>query len=486
MNKEELKHILEAGIHAAAKPMNLAALTKLFDEENPPEADALREALEELQQDYVGHAVELAEVSSGFRFQVKPDYMPWVSRLWEEKPPKYSRAVLETLALIAYRQPITRGEIEEIRGVSVSTHIIKSMMEREWIRSVGQRDVPGRPTLYATTKMFLDYFNLKSLDELPSLAELNDLDAMADSLDEASEHQAENPQTELAIDDQAEAEATEAAADSQGETESIATEDAVAEADSETDDASVSNEEDEEEALLHADTEAEVAEAIARASALDEKVEALEDQFADTVSFDDESADAETDLEQVAQAESETEAELTDVDAHFDSSIDPHVDSEESEASQAEGAATDPADAMLDEMLDAQETEAFDVSAEDAQVTDTSEAEESAQAELTETDAEAVVQGDANAPADMTFETIMQNMLARESESEVSVSHDDETRAEDREQLMEVVDAHTDASPQMSPELSAVDADAVSDTEAVTADEIAADDTASDRPEDPQ
>ena len=139
----------------------------------------IKEVIQNLQQDYSGRAMELKEVASGFRFQVRQEYADHVGKLWEERPSKYSRALLETLVLIAYRQPITRGEIEAIRGVRVSSHIIKTLVEREWVRVIGHRDVPGKPAIYGSTKEFLDYFNLKSLDELPSLAEIKDLDKIA-------------------------------------------------------------------------------------------------------------------------------------------------------------------------------------------------------------------------------------------------------------------------------------------------------------------
>lgn len=176
--EQKLKQIAEAALLAAGKPLSLDELLELFEEEGRPERKAMRTALDELAESYEGRGVELREVASGFRIQVRAEFAPWVSRLWVERPPRYSRALMETLALIAYRQPVTRGEIEEIRGVSVSTNIVKTLMEREWVRVVGQRDVPGRPSLYATTREFLDYFNLKSLDELPTLAEIRDLDSI--------------------------------------------------------------------------------------------------------------------------------------------------------------------------------------------------------------------------------------------------------------------------------------------------------------------
>lgn len=178
-----VKKVLEGAIFAAGQPMSIEQLGFLFDDADRPDAASMRALLEALVQDYAERGIELKEVASGFRFQVRQETGPWVSRLWEEKPARYSRALLETLALIAYRQPITRSEIEEIRGVSVSSHIVKTLLEREWIRVAGHRDVPGRPALFATTREFLDNFNLKSLAELPSLAEIRDLDKINEELE---------------------------------------------------------------------------------------------------------------------------------------------------------------------------------------------------------------------------------------------------------------------------------------------------------------
>lgn len=183
MDAELLKKIIEGALFAAGQPLNIERLGLLFDEGERPEPATLRATLEALMTDYDGRGIELKEVASGFRFQVRQDTGPWVSRLWEEKASRYSRALLETLALIAYRQPITRSEIEEIRGVSVSSHIIKTLIEREWIRVAGHRDVPGRPALFATTREFLDNFNLKTLAELPSLSEIRDLDRINEELE---------------------------------------------------------------------------------------------------------------------------------------------------------------------------------------------------------------------------------------------------------------------------------------------------------------
>ena len=178
MQETGLVQIIEGALLAAGKSLTVAQLAELFDEHERPEATEIREALKEAAARCEDRGFELREVAGGFRFQVRQSLSPWVARLWHERPQKYSRALLETLGLVAYRQPFTRGEIEEIRGVAVSTNIIKTLHEREWIRVVGHRDVPGRPAMYATTRQFLDYFNLKSLDQLPALAEIRDLETL--------------------------------------------------------------------------------------------------------------------------------------------------------------------------------------------------------------------------------------------------------------------------------------------------------------------
>ena len=181
--REKVALILEAALLAAGHPLPMEKLLNLFSEHEQPGREGIREALDALAGHYAERGIELKQVASGYRLQVRQDYEPWVSRLWEERAPRYTRALLETLALIAYRQPITRGEIEDIRGVSVSSNIIKSLQEREWIRIVGHRDVPGRPAMFATTKAFLDYFGLRGLDELPALSELRDIDSINAELD---------------------------------------------------------------------------------------------------------------------------------------------------------------------------------------------------------------------------------------------------------------------------------------------------------------
>ncbi|WP_454255589.1 SMC-Scp complex subunit ScpB [Pseudomonas sp. Marseille-Q8238] len=206
----DLASLLEAFLLASGKPQSLERISELFDEAERPELATIRDALSILAASCQGRAFELKEVASGYRLQVRERFSPWVGRLWEERPQRYSRAMLETLALIAYRQPITRGEIEEIRGVAVNSQIVKTMMEREWIRVVGYRDVPGKPAMFATTRQFLDHFNLKNLDELPTLAALRELE----------------PEPMLALDDdapvpadlQARADAEEAPAEPRDET----------------------------------------------------------------------------------------------------------------------------------------------------------------------------------------------------------------------------------------------------------------------------
>lgn len=178
MDAIEIKHFIEAALLAAGRPLNVDQLQKLFDGRMAPEKAEIRQAIAALQEDYENRGITIAEVASGFRVQVRAAMADQLQKLWEERPPRYSRAMFETLALIAYRQPITRGEIEEIRGVSVSANIVRTLLERDWVRVVGHRDVPGRPEMFATTKLFLDYFGLKKLDDLPPLADLSDWESL--------------------------------------------------------------------------------------------------------------------------------------------------------------------------------------------------------------------------------------------------------------------------------------------------------------------
>jgi segregation and condensation protein B len=187
LSVDKIKRILEAALLAARQPLSLERMGTLFTDGQRPSRGTLRTVLGELAGDCAERGIELTEVASGYRFQVRRELAPWVARLWEERPPRYSRALLETLVLIAYRQPITRAEIEEVRGVAVSTNIIRTLQERQWIRALGHREVPGRPAIYGTTRQFLDYFNLESLDQLPTLAEVRDLDQVAEGLQRSLE-----------------------------------------------------------------------------------------------------------------------------------------------------------------------------------------------------------------------------------------------------------------------------------------------------------
>lgn len=208
MDEAKLKQIVEGTLMAAGRPLNLDQILAVFEENEQPDKQTLRRVLHAVAEDYEDRAIELKEVASGFRFQVRPDFSTWVSRLWEERPGRYSRALLETLALIAYRQPITRAEIEDVRGVSVSTSIMRTLQERGWVKVVGHRDVPGRPGMYATTREFLDYFGLKSMDELPPLSELRDIDSINVELDlgeDASQTGTQNEESDDAEDRSGEA-----------------------------------------------------------------------------------------------------------------------------------------------------------------------------------------------------------------------------------------------------------------------------------------
>lgn len=178
MEATEIKHFVEAALLAAGRPLSIDQLKGLFDGRMAPEKSEIRKAIETLNEEYDGRGIIIGEVASGFRLQIKDAMADRLQKLWEERPPRYSRALFETLALIAYRQPITRGDIEDIRGVSVSSNIIRQLLERDWVRVVGHRDVPGRPAMFGTTKTFLDYFGLKKLDDLPPLADLSDWESL--------------------------------------------------------------------------------------------------------------------------------------------------------------------------------------------------------------------------------------------------------------------------------------------------------------------
>ncbi len=183
MDDTEIKHLVEAALLAAGRPLTIDQLQQLFDDGSTPDKSKVRKAINDLIEDYEHRGYAITEVASGYRIQIRADMAARLHKLWEERPPRYSRALFETLALIAYRQPITRGEIEAIRGVSVSSNIVRSLMERDWIRVVGHRDVPGRPAMFGSTKAFLDYFGLKKLDDLPPLADLSDWENLRVQLD---------------------------------------------------------------------------------------------------------------------------------------------------------------------------------------------------------------------------------------------------------------------------------------------------------------
>ncbi len=209
MRQPELKHIVEAALMVVNEPLSIQGMMVMFaDQPIKPARHEIRAVIDELQQEYAGRGVELKEVASGFRFQVCGEVAAWVNRLFEEKPQRYSRALLETLAIIAYRQPITRGEIEDIRGVGVSANIMRTLMEREWVRVVGHRDVPGRPGLLATTRQFLDYFDLRRLSDLPSLTEIKDVDRLNPDLFAALEQEAGQVRNDATGEGMAEADKT--------------------------------------------------------------------------------------------------------------------------------------------------------------------------------------------------------------------------------------------------------------------------------------
>ena len=183
MEATEIKHFVEAALLAAGRPLSIDQLQGLFDGRMAPQKSEIRAAIAKLNEEYEERGIVISEVASGFRLQIKAAMADRLQKLWEERPPRYSRALFETLALIAYRQPITRGDIEDIRGVSVSSNIVRQLLERDWIRVVGHRDVTGRPAMFGTTKTFLDYFSLKKLDDLPPLADLSDWESLRVQLD---------------------------------------------------------------------------------------------------------------------------------------------------------------------------------------------------------------------------------------------------------------------------------------------------------------
>ncbi len=261
MNDNELKNIIEATLLAAGRPVPMQQLLELFDERERPSTEQMKTALDLLAAEYAERGVELLEVASGWRIQVRPRVADIVSRLWQERPSRYSRALLETLALVAYRQPITRSEIEEIRGVSISSTIMRTLQERNWIRIVGHREVPGRPELLGTTREFLDYFGLKSLDQLPTLAELKDVETIGVQLelpggDSTQAASGDAPEVASEAEEETSSEATEAEGgtdDSESELLADGSGDGESEADDEDGESSptmVASEEDADERIV--------------------------------------------------------------------------------------------------------------------------------------------------------------------------------------------------------------------------------------------
>jgi segregation and condensation protein B len=334
MEQQQLKNIIEAVLMSADKPLKVNEIEALFaGDADMPTRDEIRKAIRELGEDYQGRGFELKEVASGFRLQVSQGYAQWIGRLWEEKPARYSRALLETIALIAYRQPITRGEIEEVRGVSVSSNIIKTLMEREWIKVLGHKDVPGKPALYGTTKEFLDYFNLKSLEDLPSLAEIKDLDQIHQELDldmdSAGEAAGQSEQGEQGEDDTQTPgadDAEEASASAQDETqaehttketaESVTTDDQSADTDT-VDDETV--DEQTVEAESTEDEDEREAAALTRVPVNADNDDSLDDEDGDRehndVAAEADDSKSSTGVEPSASSATETDAEAADDDA---------------------------------------------------------------------------------------------------------------------------------------------------------------------------
>ncbi|WNZ55164.1 SMC-Scp complex subunit ScpB [Microbulbifer sp. MKSA007] len=313
---ELLRKIVEGALLAAGQPLSEEKLLSLLDEEEQPSKTTLRDVLEEIAQSCADRGFELKKVASGWRFQVPEDLAPWVNRLWEEKAQRYSRATLETLAIIAYRQPVTRGDIEDIRGVAVSSHIVKTLLERGWIKVVGQRDVPGKPSLYATTREFLDYFNLSTLDDLPTLAEIRDIESLNQILEQEGLPPEPVPE------------------EGESEVDNGALEDSESEQDTEAESstkAPAAEHEDIDDALVEALAE----EVAAEASGAETESESGVD--ADAVP-------AETDAEEdpVETAAAEIQWEMEQEDSEGNSELDVNVDlSEESELHSDEGSSVE-------------------------------------------------------------------------------------------------------------------------------------------------
>ncbi|WP_444925563.1 SMC-Scp complex subunit ScpB [Microbulbifer sp. TRSA002] len=313
---ELLRKIVEGALLAAGQPLSEEKLLSLLDEEEQPSKTTLRDVLEEIAQSCADRGFELKKVASGWRFQVPEDLAPWVNRLWEEKAQRYSRATLETLAIIAYRQPVTRGDIEDIRGVAVSSHIVKTLLERGWIKVVGQRDVPGKPSLYATTREFLDYFNLSTLDDLPTLAEIRDIESLNQILEQEGLPPEPVPEEGESEVDNSASEDSESGQDSEAEPST---------------EAPAAEHEDIDDALVEALAEEVAAEASGAETESEPGVVA-------------EAVPAETDAEEdpVETAAAEIQWEMEQEDSEGNSELDVNVDlSEESELHSDEGSSVE-------------------------------------------------------------------------------------------------------------------------------------------------
>ncbi|MCW8955526.1 MAG: SMC-Scp complex subunit ScpB [Gammaproteobacteria bacterium] len=412
MELHTVKNILEAILLSVDKPMDVRQLDNLFeaDEDNRPSKDQILEALQALQEDYQSRGMELTEVSSGYRIQVREDYTGWISRLWEEKAPRYSRALLETLVLIAYRQPITRGEIEEIRGVSVSSHIMKTLLEREWVRVLGHKDVPGKPSMYGTSREFLDYFNLKTLDELPPLSDIKDLDRLHPSLeldDEPDSNKAETAESAAGAEVTVETESETDNADGQANAPDDSYEAGAEEADEDVDEKL----EHEKQVVSHERSESED---------LDEP---LEESAEDIQSVDEGVVDV-TELETRAVETTETESEMDDtnelVDAAEGSS---EVDIEEADEVETLAAQQPAISHESAEAADMDEEVAEELLEQDAQPA-------SEEAEITEPDAVVEAIDEEEPEVDDTPEPLD----ALEDSSKDEVESDDESTDDDGEQ----------------------------------------------------
>lgn len=338
IDTDKIKSIVEASLLAADQPLTSEQIVKLFARGEMPRADVrelVKAALDELEGDSKGRGVELKRVASGYRMQVKQDLSPWVSRLWDEKPPRYSRALLETLALVAYRQPVTRGDVEQVRGVAVSQNIMRTLTERGWVKVVGQREVPGRPSMYGTTKEFLDYFNLKSLSELPPLAEIRDL------IEPVIVEEVLPPQTELKL------------VNDDGEVDS----DAQAVADDEA--AAIFAPEDDANAADTKDADTQDADAQANDADVEADVEADED------AVDDEMVDEAAEV----AAQTEEIEETGEIEAAQDADVDSKSDQEsDQDSDQATVAEVDFADDELSDTAPESEAQSADGSEDEAPV----------------------------------------------------------------------------------------------------------------------